>query len=343
MRAHVVTNEVTSGLRRNLLMTVALVITVMVSLLLVMLGLAVRQQAQLTKAFWFNNIEVSVTLCNADSPQSAGCAGGAVTQPQRDEIQAQLRALPEVQAVHYVSQQEAYERAQIFFKGSAILSSITPGVLPESYEVKLHDPRKFGVVQDAIAQHPGVDTVEDETDKLKPFFNVLRWMQIGSLAVAIVMLGVATLLIVNSIQLVGLQPPPRNRHQASGRRQQPLDPAAFRAGSGRRHPHRWAARRGLVRPRRKDLLPGQAAPQRADQRVDRLEHRARRHGLHAGPRRGPRRRGVVPQPAALSARLTRSACRVDLPLTCINGPLMLNLRVETAIAAGTEGGVRRRS
>ncbi len=201
MRAHVVTNEVTSGLRRNLLMTVALVITVMVSLLLVMLGLAVRQQAQLTKAFWFNNIEVSVTLCNADSPQSAGCAGGAVTQPQRDQIQAQLRALPEVQAVHYVSQQEAYERAQVFFKGSAILSSITPGVLPESYEVKLHDPRKFGVVQDAIAQSPGVDTVEDETDKLKPFFNVLRWMQIGSLAVAIVMLGVATLLIVNSIQL----------------------------------------------------------------------------------------------------------------------------------------------
>ena len=174
MRAHVVTNEVTSGLRRNLLMTVALVITVMVSLLLVMLGLAVRQQAQLThKAFWFNNIEVSVTLCNADSPQSAGCAGGAVTQPQRDEIQAQLRALPEVQAVHYVSQQEAYERAQIFFKGSADplqhhawCSGVVRGQAARPAQVRGRPgrdrPAPWG------RHHPGA-----RPDKLKPFFNVL--------------------------------------------------------------------------------------------------------------------------------------------------------------------------
>jgi cell division transport system permease protein len=200
MRAQVVTSEVTSGLRRNLLMTVALVITVMVSLLLVMMGLAVREQAKLTKKFWFNSIEVSVFLCSADST-SSGCAGGTVTQDQRNDIETTLQNLPQVKAVTYVSQQQAYQRAQIFFKGDAILQSITPGVLPETYEVKLKDPRQFDVVAGAIGGHAGVDNVEDEQEKLKPFFNVLRWMQIGALAVAIVMLGVATLLIVNTIQL----------------------------------------------------------------------------------------------------------------------------------------------
>jgi cell division transport system permease protein len=200
MRAQVVTSEVTSGLRRNLLMTVALVITVMVSLLLVMMGLAVRQQAQLTKKFWFNSIEVSVVLCNADSSTPV-CDGTTVTQAQRTDIEATLLALPQVKAVTYVSQEQAYERAMVFFKGQPILQSITPGVLPETYEVKLKDPQQFAIVQGAISGHPGVDTVDDQTDKLRPFFNVLRWMQIGALGVAIVMLGVATLLIVNTIQL----------------------------------------------------------------------------------------------------------------------------------------------
>ena len=200
MRAQVVTSEVTSGLRRNLLMTVALIITVMVSLLLVMMGLAVRQQAKLTKQFWYGNIEVTVALCGEDSA-STSCAAGAVTQDQRDSIAADLRALPDVVRVTYVSQQQAYQRAQVLFKGQPILASITPDLLPETYEVKLNDPKKFEVVSTAITGRPGVDYVEDERDKLRAFFNVLRWMQIGALAVAIVMLGVATLLIVNTIQL----------------------------------------------------------------------------------------------------------------------------------------------
>jgi cell division transport system permease protein len=165
-----------------------------------MMGLAVRSEAKLTKKFWFDSIEVSVSLCGRDST-SAGCAGGTVTQAQRTQIEQELLALPEVKAVHYVSQQQAYQRAQVFFKGQPILRSITPDVLPETYEVKLKDPRQFAVVAGAISGHPGVDIVEDQTDKLKPFFNILRWMQVGALAVAIVMLGVATLLIVNTIQL----------------------------------------------------------------------------------------------------------------------------------------------
>ena len=82
-------------------------------------------------------------------------------------IAADLRALPDVVRVTYVSQQQAYQRAQVLFKGQPILASITPDLLPETYEVKLNDPKKFDVVSTAISGRPGVDYVEDERDKLQ--------------------------------------------------------------------------------------------------------------------------------------------------------------------------------
>ena len=119
-----------------------------------MMGLAVREQAKLTKTFWYGNIEVTVALCGQDSTSST-CSAGPVTQDQRDSIAADLRALPDVVRVTYVSQQQAYQRAQVLFKGQPILASITPDLLPETYEVKLNDPKKFDVVSSAISGRPG--------------------------------------------------------------------------------------------------------------------------------------------------------------------------------------------
>ena len=236
MRAHVVTNEVTSGLRRNLLMTVALVITVMVSLLLVMLGLAVREQARLTKAFWYGNIEVTVALCNAGLAPSHGCAGGAGDPgPAGRDPASDLRALPEVAgrdlrqpAAGVPARAGASSRAQRSWPASPLTSSRSPTRSSSTTrEVRRRRPR-------AIAGQPRASTTSrTRRDKLQAFFNVLRWMQIGSLAVAIVMLGVATLLIVNTHPALGVQPAPGDGDQAPRGRQQPVHPAALRAGGGR--------------------------------------------------------------------------------------------------------------
>ena len=125
-------------------------------------------------------------------------------------------------------------RAGAAFKGSAIVTSITPDALPESYRVKLKDPRKYGVVQDAIAQRPGVDRSRTRRASSSRSSTCSRYPdrlaghrdhhgRRGDPADRQHHPG------------VGVHPPARDRHHAAGRRVQPLDPAAVRArGGGRR-------------------------------------------------------------------------------------------------------------
>ena len=63
MRATFVTSEVGAGLRRNLTMTFAVIITVAVSLALFGVSLLVRAQVTTMQDFWYDKVEVSIFLC----------------------------------------------------------------------------------------------------------------------------------------------------------------------------------------------------------------------------------------------------------------------------------------
>jgi cell division transport system permease protein len=75
MRAQFIASEIGIGLRRNLTMTIAVVMTVTVSLLFLGLALLIFQQANLSKAFWYDKIELSIYLCGKDS-QAPGAPAG---------------------------------------------------------------------------------------------------------------------------------------------------------------------------------------------------------------------------------------------------------------------------
>ena len=110
MRARFVLSEVGNGLRRNLTMTIAVIITVGVSLALFGVALLVRSQVDTMKDFWFDKVEVSIVLCN-DNSETASCAGGKVTDTQKEQIEADLQSLqPLVQEIYFETQQEAYDR-----------------------------------------------------------------------------------------------------------------------------------------------------------------------------------------------------------------------------------------
>ena len=76
MRFQFVASEIAIGLRRNLTMTIAVVITTAVSLALVASAMLMRNQVELMKGFWFDKIEVTIFLCDAvtKSPQLRGRA-----------------------------------------------------------------------------------------------------------------------------------------------------------------------------------------------------------------------------------------------------------------------------
>jgi len=201
MRATFVASEVGGGLRRNLTMTLAVIITVAVSLGLFGASLLVRAQVGTMKDFWYDKVEVSIFLCGKGS-DTPSCSGGEVTEAQREQIKADLEALrPLVEDIYYESKTEAFERFKEQFKNSPIVNSVSENALPESFRVKLSDPTKYDVVASAFAGRPGVDQVNDQRVILDKFFRLLGGLQLIALLIAIVMLIVTVLLIVNTMRV----------------------------------------------------------------------------------------------------------------------------------------------
>lgn len=200
MRARFILSEVGIGLRRNLTMTFAVVITVAISLSLLGIGLLSNAQVRVMKDYWYDKIEVSVYLCGSLS-DSPSCSGGMVTPQQRLEIQNDLEELPVVETVYYESQSEAFDRFQERFKDSAISQNVTADQLPESFRVKLKDPTQFAVVQSAFSGRPGVDVVQDQRSILEKFFRLLNVLRDGALAIGFASVLTAALLISNTLRI----------------------------------------------------------------------------------------------------------------------------------------------
>jgi cell division transport system permease protein len=210
MRAGFLFKEVRIGLRRNLTMTFAVIVTVAISLSLLGIGLLSNSQVSAMKDYWYDKIEVSVFLCGSLS-ESPTCAAGVVTQEQRTSIKADLENLPVVQSVFYESQTEAYSRFRERFKESAIAQNVTADQLPESFRVKLKDPTQFDVVVSAFSGRPGVDIVQDQRTILEKFFKLLGVLRNGALLVGLFSVLTAALLISNTLRIAAF-----NRRRETG-------------------------------------------------------------------------------------------------------------------------------
>lgn len=201
MQTRFVFSEVGNGLRRNLTMTLAVVITVGVSLALFGVSLLVRSQVDTMKDFWYDKVEVSIFLCN-DNSETPSCAAGKVTDAQKEQIQADLESLkPLVQEIYFETQEEAFERFIVQYRNSPIIDSVTVDALPESFRVKLSDPTKYDIVASAFEGRPGVEQVNDQRQFLEKFFQLLGGLQAIALVIAGAMLIVTVLLIVNTMRV----------------------------------------------------------------------------------------------------------------------------------------------
>ena len=210
MRARFLASEVRIGLRRNLTMTFAVVVTTAISLSLLGIGLLSNAQVGAMKDYWYDKIEVSVFLCGSLS-ESPSCAGGVITNEQRLGIKADIEALPVVESVFYESQSEAFKRFQERFKDSAIAQNVSADQLPESFRVKLKDPTQFAVVVSAFSGRPGVDIVQDQRSILDKFFKLLGVLRNGALAVGLASVLTAALLISNTLRIAAF-----NRRRETG-------------------------------------------------------------------------------------------------------------------------------
>ncbi|KUN01488.1 cell division protein FtsX [Streptomyces yokosukanensis] len=202
MRAQFVLSEIGVGLRRNLTMTFAVIVSVALSLALFGGSLLMSDQVSTMKGYWYDKVNVSIFLCNKhDADSDVNCAKGAVTEDQKKQILSDLHNMSIVEKVSYESQDQAYKHYKEQFGNSPLASSLTPDQMQESYRIKLKDPQKYQVVASAFNGRAGVQSVQDQKGILDNLFQLLNLMNRGALGVMAMMLIVALLLIVNTVRV----------------------------------------------------------------------------------------------------------------------------------------------
>jgi cell division transport system permease protein len=201
MRSNFVFQEIWVGLRRNLTMTVALIVVVAISLSLLGTGLLFVKQVNSTRTYWQSKVEISVYLCTASSANQA--CHGAVTPQQQAQLRQTLTSMPQVQHVTYVSQQQAYSLfKQDFANDQSYVSTVKETDMPPSFEVKLRNPEAdYNIVASAVTGAPGVDSVIDEMTILSKFYKLLDGARNAVVIVALILIVAAILLVANTIRL----------------------------------------------------------------------------------------------------------------------------------------------
>ncbi|MFF1721043.1 permease-like cell division protein FtsX [Streptomyces sviceus] len=202
MRAQFVLSEIGVGLRRNLTMTFAVIVSVALSLALFGGSLLMSDQVGAMKGYWYDKVNVSIFLCNkSDAESDPNCAKGAVTDDQKKDILSDLKKMSVVETVIHESQDEAYKHYKEQFGDSPLAASLTPDQMQESYRIKLKDPEKYQVIATAFNGRDGVQSVQDQKGILDNLFTMLNLMNRAALGVMALMLIVALLLIVNTVRV----------------------------------------------------------------------------------------------------------------------------------------------
>ncbi len=190
MRVKYVLSEVLTGLWRNVTMTIAMMITMAVSLTMLGASLLLYMQVNSMKSFFYDKVEVSIFLKND------------VTDEQRTSLQSDLKGDPLIQNVIYESREVAWQRFKTQFRDAPDLVNATkPESLPESFRVKLKDAEKFQSISDKYKGRDGISEIVDQRKLLGKVFSILGSMQKLALTVAVVQGLAALLLVANTIQV----------------------------------------------------------------------------------------------------------------------------------------------
>jgi cell division transport system permease protein len=205
MQMTYVFSELRTGLRRNLSMTVAVIVTMFVSLTLVGLGLLLNAQAEKAEKFWGDRLQITVFLCTDSSP-GASCIDGQATAAQRRAVEQVLDTNPEVEKWHFETSRQAYDKwREVYTADDAtqkqVVEAIKPRDLAESYWVTLKDPRQFEGLKSEVTGMPGVGNVRDLREVLQPIYFWISAFKWGAIVIAGFLLLAAILQVGNTIRL----------------------------------------------------------------------------------------------------------------------------------------------
>ena len=201
MRLNFIIGEVLNGFRRNITMTVAMILTTAITLGMLGGGLLVIQMADKSQKIFLDRVEMQFFINDAVTAKDPDCLEAPCTTLRSD-----LEAEQGVASVTFISQEQAFETAkQSWEKESPELADF---IRKEAYQgalrVRMADPERFGAVLDKFSRAEGVDGVLDQRELVKRIFSVLDGARNAAFAIAAVLAVAAILLIVNTVQIAAL-------------------------------------------------------------------------------------------------------------------------------------------
>lgn len=202
MQLRYVFSETAQGLRRNVSMHLAVVLTLFVSLTLVGTGLLLNQQATKAADYWGSQLQITVWLCK-DQDDNPACSG-EVTEAQKASIIEVVEQNPEVAGYHTESSEEAFAKVKELlgperFEGPDPVA--TAEAMPQSVWIELEDPDRYEGVTSAVVGLDGVSGIRDMRDRLEPIYGSLDALQWAALGTAAFLVVAALLLVGNTIRL----------------------------------------------------------------------------------------------------------------------------------------------
>ena len=202
MQLRYVFSELGQGLRRNLSMHIAVILTLFVSLTLVGLGVLLNQQADKAAQHWGSQLQITVWLCK-DKDDTPACTG-EVTDAQKDAIATEVDKNPEVADYRFESKEEAFEKVKELLgpeKFDGPNPAATADDMPQSVWITLKDPEQYQGITSAVVGLDGVSGIRDMRDVLKPIYGSINALQWAALATAAFLVFAALLLVGNTIRL----------------------------------------------------------------------------------------------------------------------------------------------
>lgn len=202
MQLRYVFSELGQGLRRNLSMHLAVILTLFVSLTLVGLGVLLNQQATKAADQWGSELQITAFLCKARDDNPA-CTS-EVTDAQKDRITKVIEENPEVAGYRFETKEEAFAKIKDLLgadKFEGPNPAATADDMPESVWITLEDPDEYAGIESAIVGLDGVSNVRDQRQIVGPVLQGLRVMQWGAFWIAAFLVVAALLLVANTIRL----------------------------------------------------------------------------------------------------------------------------------------------
>jgi cell division transport system permease protein len=182
--------ETLISLRRNLLMTIAGIITVAISLFLFGGILLVSATVDHGTQQWKHGIELEIFMKVTASTNNI------------TSIQTALANDPSVKSFQHLTKADAYALFKKDFKDQpALVESTTPSDLPESFRVVPQRAQDTTLLANSYTDRPDVNTVITAAQQIKRLLTATRWIRLAFISMASVLLASSLFLIVNTIRL----------------------------------------------------------------------------------------------------------------------------------------------